>query len=346
MLKRAKEKYLVVRTHGLKSHLIDPEDIRSWVFIEDERSLFEKLSPTTYGSFFEGPEDLLDVAKIEEACIRVNSIRARGIISISRGTRIEGLVTTFMSKYDIENLRRIIFSLLYGRRGEELRLLPVRLGVIDVEKLAKAQSFEDLLEMIDDRKLRNLLSSWLSGDRDVTEIDLALDRYYLDRLLGHLKEVKAGKRSPIYQIVYSYAEGVFLRMLLKAKYLKVNKEVISKVFSKLPFRRLLLISDKTEDLPEFLDELVNLAPYRSLSVEIRDAIREVGEPWVIEHVVGKKTYMDSLRISFKGSMTIAYILMYLIASEWESQSIKTVLLGRMSGVNPEVLYSLLAPPSQ
>ncbi len=346
MLRGAKEKYLVVRTHGLTSHLIDPSEIRSWVFIEDEKALFDKISATEYAGFFEGSEDLLDVVKIEEASIRVNSIRARRIMSLSRGTRIESLVLAFMSKYDIENLRRIIFSLLYGRKEQELRLLPVRFGTLDIDKLSKAQSFENLLDMIEDRKVSNIISSWLSSERDVAELDLLMDRYYLDKMLGHLKELKVGKQSPVYQLVYSYTENFFLRTILKSKYLQINKNIISRAFAKLPFKRILSISEKVEDLNSFLDELVNLAPYRSVSIEIRDAIKDVGEPWVIEHVIGKKTYLDALRISLKGSMTIAYILMYLITSEWESQSIKTVLLGRMSGVNPEILYNLLSPPTQ
>ncbi len=345
MLKGAKRKYLVVRTHGLASHLTDPEDIRSWVFLEDERALFDKLSPTAYGSFFEGPEDLLDVSRVEEACLRVNSIRARRLISLSRGTPIEGLIRTFMSKYDIENLRRIVFSLLFGGRGKELRLLPVEHYVIDVEKLSKADRFETLLEMLEDRGLVRLLSSWLSSsERDVTEVDLALDRYYMGRLEAQLKTMKAGKRSPLSLLLYSYMENMLLRDLLKAKYLGVKKDVLTKIFSKLPFRKLLYIATKTDSLNEFLDELVNLAPYRPVSIEIERAMKQIGEPWVIEHVLTKKTYIDSLRIALKGSMTEAYILMYLIGSEWESQSIKTVLLGRMSGVSPEVLYELLAPP--
>ncbi len=347
MLKGAKRKYLVVRTHGLASHLVDPEDVRSWVFLEDERALFDKLSPTAYGSFFEGPEDLLDVSKVEEACLRVNSIRARRLISLSRGTPIEGLIRIFMSKYDIENLRRIVFSLLFGGRREELRLLPVEYYVMDVEKLSKADRFETLLEMLEDKGLVRLLSSWLSSsERDVTEIDLALDRYYMDRLEAQLKAMKAGRRSPTSLLLHSYMENMFLKDLLKAKYLGVRNDVLTKVFSRLPFRKLLETATKTENLDEFLDELVNLAPYRPVSIEIGRAIKEVGEPWVIEHVVAKKTYIDSLRIALKGPMTEAYILMYLISSEWESQSIKTVLLGRMSGVSPEVLYNLLAPPTE
>ncbi len=347
MLKGAKRKYLVVRTHGLASHLVDPEDIRSWVFLDDERALFDKLAPTSYGSFFEGPEDLLDVSKIEEACLRVNSIRARRLISFSRGTPIEGLVRVFMSKYDIENLRRIIFSLLFGGRREELRLLPVEYYTIDVGKLSKADRFETLLEMLEDRTLVKLLSSWLSSsERDVTEIDLSLDRYYMDRLSSQLKMMKAGRRSPISLLLYSYMENMLLKDLLKAKYLGIRKEVLMKVFSRLPFKKLLDIAEKADKLDEFLDELVNLAPYRSISVEISRAMKEIGEPWVIEHVIAKRTYVDSLRIALKGSMTEAYILMYLISSEWESQSIKTVLLGRMSGVKPEILYNLLAPPTE
>ncbi len=344
MLKDPKEKYLVVRTHGLASHLIDPNEIRSWAFIENEKTLFDKLSPTEYAGFFEGPEDLLDVMKIEEASIGVNSIRARRIISLLRGTRVENLVLTFMSKYDLENLRRIIFLLLYGRK-EKLRLLPIRFGTLDIDRLSKVQNFENLVDMIDNRKVRDLISSWLSSEREAAELDLLVDRYYLDKMFGHLKELKVGKQSPIYQLVCSYAENYFLRIMLKSKYLRIDKSIISRAFTRLPFRRIMFIYEKTEDLNDFLDELVNLSPYRLVSIEIKNAIKDVGEPWVIEHAIEKKTYSDALRISLRGSMTIAYVLMYLIASEWESQSIKTVLLGRMSGVNPEVLYDLLSPPS-
>lgn len=346
MLRGAKKKYLIVRTHGLASHLVEPEEVRSWVFLEDDKALFEKLSPTMYGGFFEGPEDLRDVSKVEEACIRVNSIRARRLISLSKGTQIENLIRRFMSKYDIENLRRIIFSLLFGGR-RELKLLPVGSYLIDVERISKADSFETLLEMLGDKSLVRLLSSWLSSDeRDITEIDLALDRYYVDGLELQLKAMKAGRRSPTYLLLHSYAENILLRDLLKAKYLRVGKDMLTKLFAKLPFKMLLEIATKTDSLEEFLDGLANLAPYRPVSIEIERAIKEVGEPWVMEHVIAKRSYMDSLRIALKGSMSEAYILMYLISSEWESQGVKTVLLGRMSGVDPEVLYELLAPPKE
>ncbi len=347
MLKGAKKKYLIVRTHGLASHLIDPEDIRSWVFVEDRRSLFDQLAPTTYGNFFEGAEDLLDVEKIEEACLRVNSIRVRALLSLSRGTLIEDLIRAFMSKYDIENLRRIVFSLLYGRRRAELRLLPMEPYLLDVEKLSKADSFENLLEMIGDRALAKLLSDWLSTEeRDVTVLDLLFDRYYVKKLFESMKAMKISKRSAAGFLLNSYVENMILGTLLKAKYLETPNDVILRAFSKLPFRKLLTAVEKSKNLKGFLDELVNIAPYKTVSIEIDKAMKEVGEPWVIEHVIAKRAYTSSLRISLRGSMSEAYILMYLISSEWESQSIKTVLLGKVSGVNPDVLYSLLAPPTE
>jgi vacuolar-type H+-ATPase subunit C/Vma6 len=42
-------------------------------------------------------------------------------------------------------------------------------------------------------------------------------------------------------------------------------------------------------------------------------------------------------------MSEAYILSYLISSEWESQSLRTVLFGRISGVSKDTLYQLLSP---
>ena len=337
MLRDAKIKYLVVRTHGLSSHLINPSELRSWVFIEDDRTLFDKISQTSYGGFFEKPEDLSDPVKIDKVTMRVNFIRANKLISVARASPLENILRVYMSKYDLENIRRIIFSLLFGRL-ERLSLLPHPGYLYDTAKLSKVERLEDLLDLIEERKLSSLLSSWLSGDRNASELDLMLTKVYIDSLIGLVK-----RGIPLYEIIRSYLENMTLGLLLKAKYLRIGNDLIIRTLSGIPFKKLLEAVSQSGDLPDFLDKLLNMAPYREVSIEVRDSLRDVGEPWVIEHSVLKRAYAEAVRISMMSPMSEAYILSYLISSEWESQSLRTVLFGRISGVSKDILYQLLSP---
>jgi vacuolar-type H+-ATPase subunit C/Vma6 len=340
MLRNAKIKYLVVRTHGLSSHLIDPSELRSWIFIEDDRALFDKISQTSYGGFFEKPEDLSDPVKIEEVTMRVNFIRANKLISIARASPLENILRVYMSKYDLENIRRIVFSLLFGRL-ERVSLLPHPGYLYDTAKLSKAERLEDLLDLIEERKLSSLVSNWLSGDRNISELDLILTKAYIDSLIGPLK-----RGTPLYEIIRSYLENMTLGLLLKAKYLRISNDLIIRALSGVPFKKLLEAVNQSGDLSDFLDKLLNIAPYREVSIEVRDSLRDVGEPWVIEHSVLKRAYTEAVRISMMSPMSEAYIISYLISSEWESQSLRTVLFGRISGVSKYILYQLLSPKGE
>ncbi|RDD53838.1 MAG: hypothetical protein BA066_02220 [Candidatus Korarchaeota archaeon NZ13-K] len=341
MLKDAKLKYLVVRTHGLSSHLIDLSEMRSWVFIDDNRLLFDKISQTPYGAFFERPEDISDPIKIDEATMRVNFIRANKLISIARASSIEVILRTYMSKYDLENIRRIVFSRLFGRGLERVSLLPHDGYLQDTTKLSRIEKLEDIMEVIENKRISSGLADWLSSEkRDPSELDLILMRVYTDLLL---ETVKDKRNEPVYEIISSYLENMLLGILLKSKYLRISDELVMKSLSKIPFKKLLDAFMSSKDLNEFLDILINISPYRSVSLEVRDSLREIGEPWVIEHSISKRAYMESMRISLKSPMSEAYIISYMISSEWESQSLRTVLFGRISGVSKEMLYNLLTP---
>ncbi len=345
---RAKVKYLAVRTHGLFSHLLSIDDMKSWVLVESDEELFNKLSDTDYGPFFEGPQDLSDVAKVEDVIYRSLSVRFRRILSLSRGTKAEVLIKRFLSKYDIENLRRIVFSLTYGRTPEELYLLPIGGFQLDIGKLSKTSSIEQLIDLIEDRGLAKIVRDWHSQEkREPYMLDLMLDSYYMKSLLslmgGRKKVVK--KRSPAGQLIWSYVESYLMGSALKALYLDIKGEQVARVYGKLPFRRMMEIIRSSENLNELLDNLLKVEPYKPYAYEVMEAIRDVGEPWVIEHTIEKRIYVESLRIALKQPVSEAYILKYLNTVEWEAQNVKTVLLGRISEVPTDLLYRLLELPT-
>ena len=345
---KAKVRYLAVRTHGLYSHLIDLDEMKSWALIDSDEELFNKMANTDYGAFFEGPQDLSDVSKVEDAIYRSLSVRFRRLLSLSRGTKVEALIKNFLSKYDIENLRRIVFSLTYGRTPEELYLLPIGGFKLDIGKLSKTTRVEHLIDLLEDRGLAKLIQSWYTSDeREPYRLDLNLDSYYVRTLLammeGRRKVIK--KRSPAGLLIWSYAESYIMESALKALYLDISGEEVANIYGRLPFRRLMGVIRSSNSIKELLENLLKIEPYKPYAYEIMEAMREVGEPWVIEHTIEKRIYVESLRISLKQPISEAYILKYLNAVEWEAQNVKTILLGRISGISKDTLYKLLELPT-
>ncbi len=346
---KAKVRYLAVRTHGLYSHLLDLDEMRSWALIDSDEELFNRMTNTDYGAFFEGPQDLSNVSKVEEAIYRSLSVRFRRLLSLARGTKMELLLRNFLSKYDIENLRRIVFSLTYGRTPEELYLIPIGGFKLDIGKLSKTTKVEHLVDLLEDRGLAKIIQGWYASEyREPYRLDLSLDSYYVRTLLSMLEGIRKSvvkKRSPAGQLILSYAESYIMRSALKALYLDIKGDEVTSIYGKLPFKRLMNVINSSSNINELLDNLLKIEPYKPYAYEIMEAMKEVGEPWVIEHTIQKKIYLESLRISLKRPVSEAYILKYLNATEWEAQNVKTILLGRISKISRDTLYKLLELPT-
>ncbi|HDI86665.1 MAG TPA: hypothetical protein ENF83_04585, partial [Candidatus Korarchaeota archaeon] len=165
-------RYAIVRAHGLKTHLVPEETLKSWAFITDDEALFSELAKTEYGPFFAGPEDLRRADKIEEAHARVMARRARQVTSLVTGGVAE-FFKAYMAKYDLENVRRIIYSLVRATAMEETALLPIQGFVLDIPVLAKANSVEQLVDLIRVEEIKDQLRRWLAeGGEDLTALDL------------------------------------------------------------------------------------------------------------------------------------------------------------------------------
>lgn len=332
-------KYAIVRAHGLKTHLVPEETLKSWAFITDDEALFSELSKTEYGPFFAGPEDLRRASKIEEAHARVMARRARQVISMVSSGAAE-FFRAYMAKYDLENVRRIIYSLERGIPLEEGSLLPIQGFVLDMPVLAKASTVDQLVDLIRLEEVRSALRSWLQQRGNLTLLDLVLDATYHDMLLARANSARAlSKDGAFKQILEIYLDRVLLVSALKAL-MKGDRSALH-LFRRRMDSAAYKIIVSAEDLRSALVSLGGIERYRHLATEVLRSYEEIGQPWVLELAAYRDISVWALRYGIKRSLSPAFLLTYLIEVEWEATRIKTLLLARIAGLSGDKVYDLV-----
>ncbi len=333
-------RYAIVRAHGLKTHLVPEETLKSWAFITDDEALFSELAKTEYGPFFAGPEDLRRADKIEEAHARVMARRARQVTSLVTGGVAE-FFKAYMAKYDLENVRRIIYSLVRATAMEETALLPIQGFVLDIAVLAKANSVEQLVDLIRVEEIKDQLRRWLAeGGEDLTALDLTLDATYRDLMVSSAQAVRPLRKDKAFNEILSiYLDRILLVSGLKAL-LKGEREPLTLFEGRLdPAAYKVLRS--AEDLRDALLTLGRIERYRHLATEVLDSYEKVGQPWILELAAYRDISTWTLRYGTRRPISPAYLLTYLIEVEWEAMRIKTLLLSRIAGLTGERVYDLV-----
>jgi len=332
-------KYAIVRAHGLKTRLVPEEALKSWAFTTDDEVLFSELTKTEYGSFFSGPEDLRRADKIEVAHARVMARRARQLISIMSGDEGD-FFRAYMGKYDLENLRRIIYSLEMGTPLEEESLLPIEGFLLDIPVLAKASTVDQLIGLIRLGEVRSALRSWLQQRENLTMLDLVLDATYHDMLLAKANSAKSlSKDKAFKEILKIYLDRVLLLSALKML-LKGDRSGLHLFKGRLdPAAYKIIVS--AEDLQPALVSLGGIGRYRHLATEVLRSYEEIGQPWVLELAAYRDISVWALRYGIKRSLSSAFLLTYLIEVEWEATRIKTLLLARIAGLTGDKVYDLV-----
>ncbi|MDK2465188.1 MAG: V-type ATPase subunit [Candidatus Korarchaeota archaeon] len=334
-------KYAIVRAHGLKTHLVPEETLKSWAFVTDDAALFSEIAKTEYGPFFGGPEDLRRADKIEEAHVRVMGRRARQLIAMLSGGVAE-FFRTLLVKYDLENVRRLIYALTTGSEiPPKAALLPIDGFLLDIKTLAKANTVEQLISLTRVEKVREVLREWYGAEeRSLVSLDLMLDAAYRDMVIQKAGESRALSRDRAFlEVLQTYLDRALLASALKTV---IKSEVgLLKLFEGRLDPAAYRAVSTARSLREALESLARIERYRIPATEILKSYEEVGQPWILELALSRDAAVWARRYGSRKPLSPTYLLAYLVNVEWESIRVKTLLLARIAGLSGERAYDLV-----
>jgi len=196
--------YSIIRAHGLITHLLSREEIARLIELEGDEFLKE-ISRTEYAPFI-GGEELRDPKKADTAPFPLLGKRISFLISILDEETREFL-TSYMAKYDLENLRRIVLS-----RGEEVSLIPTGEFVKGL-KSSIEQGLPSERARGKVRKILKIVEEWRElHSEDPGFLELSLERAYREILLSSLK---GGIKKELERLTTWYLDGRSIILALK-----------------------------------------------------------------------------------------------------------------------------------
>lgn len=196
--------YISARIRGMKSRLLERKELEALGAKLDINSFIDELENTPYRQDLEDASvKYAGLACVEEALRRNLSKTFRLIFSFVKSEDAETLVSIFLNKWDVQNIKTIL-------RGKNIHEMPTEIA----ESLAPAGALSDatlteLIKQPDVKAVIDLLATWgieysqpltqhfkeFSETRDLVVLEYALDKFYFQ----HAMDAVAGD---------SYDEGI------------------------------------------------------------------------------------------------------------------------------------------
>jgi len=333
----SKESYLVVRTHGLMTHLLNPDKIRSWAMIPDWESLFKEISSTEYGMFIEKQEDLKSADKVTDVTLRMLGRRVRIFLEISKGDVVGEAAVRYLAKYDVENLKRKVFSLVIRKEGiSEERFLPISGFISNIDSILRVSDVGQISDLLPQGKLRDFISTWLSsGQMNIPLLDIGIDRAYLTDTMTWAEMTK------MREVFRIYAENYALGVILRSQLMGAEREIYSSMFEFLS-QNVRKVLSESNTFEESLKALLSTEAHKSMASELMEIYEKYGVPWTLDLSLFKEFFSKIRSLARMKPLSPIFPFSYIVAAEWESWAVRTVILGKLSGIEPEKIYDMLS----
>jgi V/A-type H+/Na+-transporting ATPase subunit C len=184
--------YVNARIRGMKSRLLERKELEALGAKLDLNSVIDELENTPYRQDLEDASVKYSrLAAVEEA-LRTNLSKTfRLIFSFVKDEDAETLISIFLNKWDVQNIKTIL-------RGKNIQEVPAEIA----ESLAPAGALSDatlteLIKQPDVKAVIDLLATWgieysrpltqhfkeFSETRDLVVLEYALDKFYYGRAL-------------------------------------------------------------------------------------------------------------------------------------------------------------------
>jgi V/A-type H+-transporting ATPase subunit C len=336
--------YCNARVRGMRSRLVGRVYLDQLMDCSDLRGIVQMLMQTEYGPDLE--VTLLHghtFAAVDEA-LKINMVRSfEKILGFVNG-EAHFLVSTLFGKWDLFNIKTII-------RGKHMHLAPEeiiesllaagQLSAVDLRALAGVEDVRAVVDTLNTwglpfaKPLREAMSDYVKT-RDLSVLELAMDRYYSDWAAKRLKS-----RRQNYRIART-ALGVqtdATNLLTVFRLLKADIEEMDVAEFFLPggsvitdkvFRSLAAMSD----IDEVLDALKK-TPYGKPLEEAAMLYLDTGSIATLERVLEDYVLRRTLAASHGDPLGAGVIISYLWAKQNEVTNLRIIVKGNSVGMPPE-----------
>ena len=332
-MRRGASVYLVTRTHGLKTHLITPQDMQILARAKNLRDVSDTLLKTDYATELgQLPTHEQDAPALENVFLK-KLVERFYFVRLSAQGKIQAVLTQYCARFEIENIKRIIRAKHGDQTGEELTLIPLEREhtLVNFPALLKAKDVDEVCSLLRDTQYQSILEKLQPYKESGTTIILesALDKIYF-RKIWSLVGMIHGTRNLI-------GEEMDLRNLLTVFSLKLRglsarmiEDATIPISYTLPKPMMQsLIQGRLEEAPTLLR-----GGYSELASEAASVLK-AGSSLLLERVFSKRLYADASVTSRTHPLQAEYVIAYLLLCEAEAKNLVSIVTGKQLSLSQE-----------
>ncbi len=329
--------YLITRVHGLSTHLLNENDYSMLASAKSIREIAENLLKGDYATIL-GKISLeeLDAKMLERVFYQKLIERNTFLITLSP-PRISRFLSSFFKRFEIENIKRIIKAKHGGEtlKEEELIPIPKKYTLINFQALLGAKDVEETVSFLKETEYAELEFKY-NAYRDSGYpiiLEACLDEIYFRNLLETTKRLP--NRKDVESLTRYLGEIKNLQnivnLLMRKAEPKVVSEVDLKVRYKLSDRRVKELSRRTI---EELHDVMRDTSYAEISQRVLESYRN-GLVEDVSLIFEQNTLSHIIKTMSKKTLSLVYVLCYLLLCECEVRNLITVAVSRELGLTKE-----------
>jgi len=324
---RARKKKLIPRdTYPKLLNMELPEIIR---FIEETEY---KKDVDELSARFRG------IDLLEHALNRNLGASYRKLIEISRG-QVNYLVTEYMRRWDIWNIKTILRGKYYGASEEEILDYVVSAGELhypDLESMARRESVEAVIDSLQNRPCYQVLKDYEGGM--LNRIEDELDKFYYARLLDAIGDSPGEKL--FLKFLQTEIDIKNLKTLFRLKRAGVDREGVQNAI--IPGGLELRGPDLIRLLGLSFSELIHSLDGYSYWSSIADIVSEEGTSLTdVETKLDAYLMNFASRISHYYPLSILPVLDYILHKKIEVDNLRIIARGKELKLSNDVIQNNL-----
>jgi len=337
-MKKPETIYLITRTHGRKTHLLNPEDFNVMARSRSLTEIVTQLLRSDYAvEISKLPSREVDSTRLETIFLKTLVDRYFTVIKDARG-KIQEFLRAYAARVEVENLKRILRAKHTGEPIESQNLIPLgrEHTIINFPALLKAGDIDETVSLLKETPYATLTSRLDVYKRLGQPIALEsyLDRIYFERVLDRMKGLVDGD-----SLRWLVCQEIDLRNLLLIFTLKL-REATPRIIKDMhipTYYRLRsgvvrrLIHGKFEDAREILAGIYS---------EVADELFKKGEEESrVETVISKVLYKYATFALTNFFMELSYVVAYMLLCEREAKNLVAITTAVDLGMPEDVLRS-------
>ena len=269
------------------------------------------------------------------------------VLSFSVGHARE-LVSEYLHRWDIYNVKTIIRGKLTKASLEEIREILVPAGALkpeQINQLIQAATWDELIDRLRKQKVvyidEDMLRSAVSSGK-LAKLEDSLDKDYYHSVLQSIEEKNVSERQYL-EFIKREIDIANLKAMFKLKSEGVSSESLPQYFvpggMEFKMERLAKMA-ASEGVKELLDEFRQSTYAEKMRTDIEQFERDEDTSSLLR-ALDRVLLVTAEKFSHLYPLSVLPVLGYLLAKKTEVDNIRIIARGKESGLDPELISKLL-----